>query len=143
MGQPVPMKSARLLPALLLVAVLGAACSDDAEAGPTAEEEFCAAFRPYVEAAQNDQNPSDAEVIARMKKFADEVKDLRTPEEMSADAAAGLRTWSERVIALPGDASQTDVMEALNADVTDEQKDQMEAFIQYGNRTCLKARVSE
>ena len=144
MGHSVPMKFARPALALLCVAVLGAACSSgDAEAGPTAEEEFCSAFRPYVEAAQADQDATEAEIVARMKKFADEVSGLRTPEEMSKDAAKGLETWVDRVTALPDDASQTDVMEALNADVSDAEKAQMEAFINYGNQACLKAPVTE
>ena len=69
-----------------------------------------------------------------LKDAAQELKDVGTPEDIPDDAREGLVLTLDKLIGLPDDATQADLMEVL--DFTDEEKARSMAFEDYLNATC-------
>lgn len=131
------MKIVRLAAALLIVGAALVGCgADKAEAEPTAQEEFCSAYRDFYDQSSANPDASESEVIARMKGFAATLEDLEAPPEMSDEAKEGMATWIELIGDLPDDATQNDVV-TLDAQLSKKKSAALRAYNDFGNVVCL------
>ena len=137
--QSVHMRLVRAVAALACTAALVTGCGGDTDdQGESAQDKYCTEYRAFYEATNAGRDASDAAVIQRMKSFATKAAGLETPEQMSEDAEAGLKTWIELMNSLDADASQQDVI-ALDQGLSAAETAQMDAFYAYSNKTCLSA----
>lgn len=140
MRQSLHMRIVRLAAALFLAGAcaLGCAAGGDTEEKPepSAQEQFCEAFREYYERSSQNSGSTDAEVISSMKAFAKQASELEMPEEMSAKARLGLATWIDLINEIDDDASQDEVS-ALGDGLSAKQLDQLDSYYLYSNATCL------
>lgn len=136
---PVRMRIVRLAAVLLVAGATLVGCSDsEKEPEPSAQEEFCTAYRDFYEQSQSNQDASETEVVARMKGFATKLDGLEVPEEMSADAQKGLETWIDLMSDLPDDATEADVI-ALDQELSEQETGWLETYYLYSNAICLSA----
>lgn len=128
---------------VLLCAGLLAGCGEEAEEAPSAEattiEDYCQAYEDYFQqrASLGSQAP-DAEVIATMKAWADDLERIGPPEEMPATARAGRTIWLDLVGQIDDDATADDVV-ALEQGLPRGQADELQAFFLYNDEGCPQA----
>jgi hypothetical protein len=146
------MKRMSLIAALLLVLGLVAGCggSDSSDAGsaddggsasgpPTdaSVEEFCGTFLDLIEqASQAGSDISDADAIGLAKDAADRLSEVGTPEDMPEDARRAFETAIEKIRSIPDDATQKE-MDAIAADLTEDQQADLQALTAYVTKTCM------
>ncbi len=97
-------------------------------------EEFCAAAEKFENTFTETDTTDLGEGIEALKEAARELKDVGTPEDIPDDAREGLALTLDKLIALPDDATQTDLMDVL--DLTADERATSMAFEDYLNATC-------
>jgi hypothetical protein len=97
-------------------------------------EEFCSAAEKFENTFTETDTTNLPEGVGALKDAAQELKDVGTPEDIPDDAREGLELTLDKLIALPDDADQTDLMEMLDLD-EDERAKSM-AFEDYLDGTC-------
>jgi hypothetical protein len=125
-----------------LAACSGPAESDDspASAPPTpTTDEFCSAWEEALtELAMLGTAEPDEESWEKVRALLTDLVETGAPEELSADATAGLAVFTDSLIAL----DHEDVARLKDADnlpgVTDEQEAQSRAFTQEAAQLCGK-----
>ncbi len=156
------MKPALLTASLVLVAGTALACGDDtgkdtgyetgsdsrddggtaasAESGPPAdasEEDFCANYQSSLEkvGAAAAAGGGDAEYVAAVKEWGAAMEETGTPADVSAAARSGFETMVTMISDLADTATQED-FDAIDADLSDEVKAQVDEFETYTTETC-------
>jgi hypothetical protein len=142
------MKLGLLAATLVLVAGGAVGCGDDDASGGKAgdsggsgggddavsTEDFCAAFQSFsddlVDLTGQEQNLGEI-----LKKAAQRIEDVGTPEDISDDAEEGLQLTLDAILALPDDASVED-MGGLEDDFSEADKKKTDAFSDYLEKTC-------
>jgi len=143
-----------LLAALLLVLGLVAGCggSDSSGSGDAADdacdsaggpptdasvEDFCGTFLDLIQqASQQGSDISDADAVKLAKEAADSLSEVGTPEDMPAEARRAFETAIEKIRSIPDGATQKE-MDAIAADLTDEQQADLQALSVYVNEKCI------
>jgi len=97
-------------------------------------EEFCAAAEKFENTFTETDTTNLIEGVEALKDAARELKDVGTPEDIPDDAREGLELTLDKLIALPDDADETDLLDVLDFD-EDERAKSM-AFEDYLNATC-------
>jgi hypothetical protein len=138
------MKLGLLAASLVLVAGAAVGCGDDdsgsgAKAGggkddSTSTEDFCGAFKAFADdlADVTGQEPNLGEIL---KKAAQRIEDVGTPDDIPDDAKEGLQLTLDAILALPDDASIED-MGGLEDEFSDADKEKTDAFSEYLDKTC-------
>ena len=113
---------------VLLAAPGLVSCGGDDGDGPTAKrkdevsvEEFCVAAEKFENTFTETDTTNLREGVQALKDAAQELKDVGTPEDIPDDAREGLVLTLDKLIGLPDDATQTDLLEML--DFTDEDEE--------------------
>jgi hypothetical protein len=107
--------------------------SADGKAEVTVEE-FCAAAEKFENTFTETDTTNLTEGVEALRDAARELKDVGTPDDIPDDAREGLELTLDKLIALPDDADETDLLEVLDFD-EDERAKSM-AFEDYLNTTC-------
>ena len=97
-------------------------------------EDFCVAAETFENTFTETDTTNLSEGVKALKDAAQELKDVGTPEDIPDDAREGLVLTLDKLIGLPDDATQADLMEVL--DFTDGEKARSVAFEDYLNATC-------
>jgi hypothetical protein len=97
-------------------------------------EEFCVAAETFENTFTETDTPNLPEGVKELRDGARELKDVGTPEAIPDDAREGLELTLDKLIALPDDADQTDLVDLLDLD-GDERAKSM-AFEDYLDDTC-------
>ncbi len=144
------MKLGLLAASLVLVAGGAVGCGDDGGSGSgngndggngsgssdegASTEDFCAAFQAFADdlAGVTGQEANLGEIL---KKAAERIEEVGTPEDIPDDAKEGLQVTLDAILALPDDASVED-MGALEDEFTDADKEKTDAFSEYLEETC-------
>ena len=141
------MKHALIAASLVLVAGLGAGCGggDDpkpetsessAAANPTSTtEEFCEAYNSLFKEFQDGTQPTDAQAVQAIKKWADELDEVGPPEDIPAAANKGYELIVETVQKIEDDATQADIQK-LTAAFTKAERVSSNAFGKWAQTTC-------
>jgi hypothetical protein len=143
-----------LVAALLLVLGLVAGCggSDSSGSGEAADdagdsaggpptdasvEDFCGTFLDLIQqASQQGSDASDADAVKLAKEAADSLSEVGTPEDMPAEARRAFETAIEKIRSIPDGATQKE-MDAIAADLTDEQQADLQALTAYVQEKCM------
>lgn len=140
------MKLGLLAAALVLVAGGAAGCGDDTGSGGKAgtakgggedfasTEDFCAAFQGFSDDLE-DVDGTEDNLGEILKKAAQRIEDVGTPEGIPADAKQGLQITLDAIMALPDDASVED-MGGLEDDFSADDQKKTDAFTAYLQKTC-------
>jgi len=139
------MKLGLLAASLVLVAGAAVGCGDDDGGGSGAKagggkddaastEDFCGAFKAFADDLQDvtGQEPNLGEIL---KKAAQRIEDVGTPDDIPDDAKEGLQLTLDAILALPDDASIED-MGGLEDEFSDADKEKTDAFTAYLEKTC-------
>ena len=140
------MKLGLLAASLVLVAGAAVGCGgDDGSGGSGAKagggkddsastEDFCGAFKAFADdlADVTGQEPNLGEIL---KKAAQRIEDVGTPDGIPDDAKEGLQLTLDAILALPDDASIED-MGGLEGEFSDADKKKTDAFSNYLEKTC-------
>jgi hypothetical protein len=133
------MKLGLLAASLVLVAGGAVGCGDDDSGGSAADDsvskdDFCGAFQAFYDdlADVTGQEENLGEIL---KKAAQRIEDVGTPDDISDDAKGGLQVTLDAIDSLPDDASAED-MAGLDADFTDADQKKVDAFSDYLAKTC-------
>ena len=137
------MKLGLLAASLVLVAGGAVGCGDDGggdgggggggdEAAST--DDFCAAFKAFADDLEG-LTGEEANLGEILKKAAQRIEDVGTPEDIPDDAEDGLRLTLDALLDLPDDATVED-MSGLEDDFSDADKEKTDAFTEYLEKTC-------
>jgi hypothetical protein len=125
----------------ILLAVPGlVSCGGDDGAGSGGDkdevsvEEFCVAAEKFENTFTETDTTNLTEGAKALKDAARELKDVGTPEAIPDDAREGLELTLDKLIGLPDDADQADLLGVLDFD-EDERAKSM-AFEDYLDDTC-------
>ena len=126
-----------LLAAAGLVACGGDDGDSDADEGDRTAMpiDFCAAAEKFENTFTETDTTNLAEGLQALKDSARELKDVGTPEDIPDDAREGLVLTLDKLIALPDDAVQADLMAVL--DLTEDERAKSMAFEDYLDETCV------
>ena len=108
--------------------------ADESDRTVVSVDDFCAAAEKFENTftETNTTNlPEGAEVL---KDAARELKDVGTPEDIPDDAGEGLALTLDKVIALPDDVEESDLLDVL--DFTEDERAKSMAFEDYLDKTC-------
>ena len=97
-------------------------------------EEFCAAAEKFENTFTETDTTNLIEGVEALKDAARELKDVGTPDDIPDDAREGLELTLDKLIALPDDADETDLMDVL--DFNEDERAKSMAFEDYLNATC-------
>ena len=97
-------------------------------------EEFCAAAETFENTFTETDTTNLSEGVQALKDAAQELKDVGTPEDIPDDAREGLELTLDKLIALPDDADETDLLDVLDFD--EDERARSMAFEDYLNATC-------
>jgi hypothetical protein len=97
-------------------------------------EEFCTAADRFENTFTEMDTTNLAEGLETLKDAAGTLKDVGTPEDIPDDAREGLALTLDKLIALPADADQTDLLGVL--DFSEDEKAKSMAFEAYLDDTC-------
>jgi hypothetical protein len=111
-----------------------AAGDKSGESDKVSVEEFCDAAETFENTFTETDTTNLSEGVKALKDAAQQLKDVGTPEDIPGDARDGLVLTLDKLIGLPDDANQTDLIEVL--DFTEEEKARSKAFEDYLNATC-------
>lgn len=134
--RPIAAAGAAVLLALSLSACGGGAPTD------ASKEDFC-------EVTQNESGGEEAfkaiseedwdKAADLIKEQADEVEEVGTPEDIPDDAREGFEIQLDAAKSLDGDDIEKafkDEEDPFEADLSDDEKDKVEAYSEYENETC-------
>ena len=134
------MKLGLLLGGVLLAAPGLVSCGGDDAAGSGGGEdkvsvdEFCGAAEKFENTFTETDTTNLPDGLKALRDAAQELKDVGTPEAIPDDAREGLELTLDKLIGLPDDADETDLMDLLDFD-EDERAKSM-AFEGYLDDTC-------
>jgi hypothetical protein len=141
------MKLGLLAATLVLVAGGAVGCgNDDGSGGKAADggggggddsastEDFCAAFQAFSDDLE-DVDASTENLGEILKKAAERIEDVGTPEDIPDDAKEGLELTLDAILDLPDDASVED-MGGLESEFSEADKKKTDAFTDYLEKTC-------
>jgi hypothetical protein len=97
-------------------------------------DEFCVAAEKFENTFTETDTTNLPEGVKALKEASRELKDVGTPETIPDDAREGLELTLDKLIALPDDADETDLMDMLDFDEGERAKSM--AFEDYLNDTC-------
>ncbi len=97
-------------------------------------EDFCAAFQAFSDDLE-DVTGTEDNLGEILKKAAQRIEDVGTPDGIPADAKEGLQLTLDAIMALPDDASVED-MGGLEEDFSEEDQKKTDAFTAYLEKTC-------
>jgi hypothetical protein len=107
---------------------------DDGEAAAVSVEDFCAAAEKFENTFTETDTSNLAEGIEALKGAAQELKDVGTPDGIPDDAREGLELTLDKLISLPDDAEESDLLAVL--DFSEDEKAKSMAFEDYLDDTC-------
>lgn len=139
------MKLGLLAAGLVLVAGGAVGCGDDGGDGgdgggggkadeSASTEDFCAAFQAFSDDL-DDVTGTEENLGEILKKAAEGIEDVGTPEDIPDDAKEGLQLTLDAILALPDDASVED-MAGLEDSFSEADKEKTDAFSDYLEKTC-------
>ena len=97
--------------------------------------DFCEAYNSLFEAFADGTQPTDAEAVKAIKKWADDLDEVGTPEDIPADAQKGFELIVATVQKIEDDATQAD-MQKLTDGVQQGRADVLERVRQVGPDAC-------
>lgn len=128
--------------ALLLLATTLTACGGDGASGApkdASRAEFCDAYATQIESLARIDPERDADrAVAGLQDWAEQGRDVGTPEDMPAAARRGFETIVEEISDLDPDATARD-LERLGDDLGREAERDLTAFGEYAVSTCPEA----
>lgn len=114
------------------------AAADAAAPGDAAEGEFCDAYAGLFK-QMGQMDPTDNPGIIRgMKEWAADMKEVGTPEDIPDEAREGFEVMVDSIEEIDEDATQQE-LDALGADLSEEEQKAGDAFVTYANETCPDA----
>ena len=131
---------------LLLAAPGLASCGDDGDGdgdspatgddktSAVSVDDFCAAAEKFENSFTETDTTDLTEGVKALKDAARELQDLGTPEGIPDDARDGLALTLDKLVGLPDDADEDDLLEVL--DFSEDEKAKSMAFEEYLNATC-------
>ena len=132
---------ARIATLLLLGTALTGCGGEDASAAPqdATRAEFCDAYASQIETLATLDPGKDADrAVAGLQDWAEQGRDIGTPEDMPADARRGFEAIVEEISGLDPDATARD-LERLGEDVGRQAERDLAAFGEYAVATCPEA----
>ena len=105
---------------------------DDRTAMPI---DFCAAAEKFEMTFTETDTGNLAEGLEALKDTARELKDVGTPEDIPDDAREGLALTLDKLLALPDDSVEADLLAVL--DLTEDERAKSMAFEDYLDETCV------
>lgn len=125
-------------PALIAATIVllggAAGCAGGAPTDAAAED-FCDSYNSLFTDMAQMSDASEQEVIATIKEWGARMEETGTPEDIPDEARAGFEETVAMIGDLEADASQED-FDKIEQDLTDEQKEQVDAFDKYTTDTC-------
>jgi len=128
----------------VLLAVPGlVSCAADDGGDPGAEEseravvsvdEFCAAAKKFENIFTETDTTNLAEGVDTLRSAAQDLKDFGTPADIPDDARDGLELTLDKLIGLPDDAAESDLLDVL--DFSEEERAKSMAFEDYLDDSC-------
>jgi hypothetical protein len=112
----------------------GAGKDDGADRATVSVEDFCTAAEKFESTFTETDTTNLTEGLTALKAAARELEDVGTPEEIPDDAREGLELTLDKLIGLPDDADETDLMAAL--DFSEDERAKSMAFEDYLDGTC-------
>jgi hypothetical protein len=137
------MKLGPALGGVLLAMPVLVSCGGDGESGSGKEdgdrpavsaEVFCSAAEKFENTFTETDTTHLDRAIEALKDAARELEDVGTPAEIPDDAREGLELTLDKLIGLPDDAEESDLMAVL--DLTDDERARSTAFEDYLDATC-------
>jgi hypothetical protein len=107
---------------------------DDGESAAVSVEDFCAAAEKFENTFTETDTANLTEGLKALKDAARELQDVGTPDSIPDDAREGLALTLDKLISLPDDATEDDLLEVLN--FTEDEKAKSMAFEAYLDETC-------
>jgi hypothetical protein len=107
---------------------------DGKEPTSVSVEDFCAAAEKFENTFTETDTTKLPEGVDALKDAAQELKDVGTPDDIPADAREGLGLTLDKLIALPDDVTETDLLEVM--DFTADEAAKSMAFESYLDDTC-------
>ena len=117
--------------AVLVLGATAACGSNDASGAPTSAstEDFCNVNKQF------DDKTTPKEVV-------DKFKEVGTPKDMTDSERHGFEVLMDRLSKLPDDAKESDY-QAMEKDVSGQDKADIQAFIGYEAKTCMGVDMSD
>jgi hypothetical protein len=112
----------------------GSGAAKDGDNDTVSVEEFCGAAEKFENTFTETDTTNLPEGLKALKDAAQELKDVGTPETVPDDAREGLDLTLDKLIGLPDDADETDLMDLLDFDADERAKSM--AFEDYLDDTC-------
>jgi hypothetical protein len=137
------MKLGLLAATLVLVAGGAVGCgSDDGSGGKAggggdegaSTDDFCAAFQAFSDDL-DDVDGTEPNLGEILKKAAQRIEDVGTPDDIPGDAKEGLKLTLDAILDLPDDASIED-MGGLEDKFSEADQKKTDAFSDYLEKTC-------
>jgi len=139
------MKLGLLAASLVLVAGGAVGCGDDSSGGSSkadggsadkgaSTEDFCGAFQAFADDLQ-DVTGQEENLGEILKKAAQRIEDVGTPDGIPDDAKEGLELTLEAIQGLPDNASAQD-LSTLEDDFSEADQKKVDAFSDYLDKTC-------
>jgi hypothetical protein len=132
-----------VLGGVLLAVPMLASCGDDgessggkdaAEPASVSVEDFCAAAEKFENTFTETDTTNLPDGVAALKDAAQELKDVGTPKDIPDDARDGLGLTLDKLISLPDDAGEPELLEVM--DFSEDEKAKSMAFEDYLDATC-------
>ena len=131
------MRHALAVATLALVAGATAGCGASGPPTDASEKDFCGVFEDfYAEMGEMGADASTSDGIKALKKVAEELKEVGTPEDISDDAREGFELTIEAIESIEDDATEEEIGKLLEEDFSKEEQEKADAFDEYLEKTC-------
>lgn len=108
--------------------------ADQPDRSGVSVDDFCAAAEKFENSFTETDTTNLPAGVEVLKDAAQELKDVGTPEDIPDDAREGLALTLDKLIALPDDAEESDLLDVL--DFSQDETAKSMAFEDYLNDTC-------
>lgn len=132
------MKHALIAATLVLVGGATVGCGSDGGSGAPAdasEKDFCASYTSLFEDMTGMTDATDKQIIAKIKDWGTAMQETGTPKDISDEARAGFETTMDLIDSLDEDSTKEE-FQKIDEDLTQKEKDGVEAFDTYTTDTC-------
>ena len=108
--------------------------ANESEPAVVSVDEFCAAAKKFENTFTETDTTDLAEGVQALRSAAQELKDFGTPSDIPDDARDGLMLTLDKLIGLPDDASESDLLDVL--DLSEDERAKSMAFEDYLDDSC-------
>ncbi len=130
------LKPALSIAGLVLAASSLTACGDGGSPDDASTKDFCAGFSGLDDAmSEFDPTGKPEEAIKLLQTEVQKIVDTGTPKDISDDARDGFEVTTQTILDLDADSSLEELGK-LDEKISDDEKDQADAFQDYLSETC-------